>query len=109
MNLNYWFCSNDQLCVAANSAFDFFVFGSCVSSLGGTPPESFGINFSIAWSTLKLAALALGGNSWKLLRNSPTIACAGTSKNVRSAIHFPKNTVASSDALSNGSDLRLNM
>ena len=44
--------------------------------------------FSSAWSMLKLAGFCRGGNSSNVLRNSPTIACAGTSRNARSAIHL---------------------
>src|SRR6266436_6639886 len=34
--------------------------------------------FCNAWSRLKLPGLARGGNSLKVCRNCPTIACAGT-------------------------------
>jgi len=44
--------------------------------------------FSSAWSMLKLAGFCRGGNSSNVLRNSPTIVCAGTSRNARSAIHL---------------------
>ena len=44
--------------------------------------------FSKASSMLKLAGFWRGGNSWNVLRNSPTIACAGTSRNARSTIHL---------------------
>ena len=44
--------------------------------------------FSSAWSMLKLAGRCRGGNSLNVLRNSPTIACAGTSRNARSAFHL---------------------
>jgi len=58
------------------------------------PPYAFAIccslarAFSNAWSMLKLAGFWRGGNSWNVLRNSPTIACAGTSRNERSATHL---------------------
>jgi hypothetical protein len=59
------------------------------------PPTAFDIAasccraLSSASSMLKLAGFCLGGNSLKVLRNSPTVAWAGTSRNVRSAIHLP--------------------
>src|SRR5262249_19007159 len=43
---------------------------------------------SRAWSMLKLAGFWRGGNSANVFKNSPTIACAGTIVNIRSAIHF---------------------
>ena len=39
--------------------------------------------FSIASLTVKLAALARGGNSLKVSSTFPTIACAGTNRNAR--------------------------
>jgi hypothetical protein len=59
------------------------------------PPTAFDIAasccraLSSASSMLKLAGFCLGGNSLNVLRNSPTMAWAGTSRNVRSAIHLP--------------------
>jgi hypothetical protein len=40
--------------------------------------------FSITWSRVKLAAFWRGGNSWKVCRNFPTYACAGTKRKARS-------------------------
>ena len=46
--------------------------------------------FSSAWSIEKLAAgFWRGGNSWNVFKVYPTMACAGTSMNARSAIHLP--------------------
>ena len=58
------------------------------------PPTAFAITFSCcrafskASSMLKLAGFWRGGNSWKVFRYAPTTACAGMSKNVRSAAHL---------------------
>ena len=45
--------------------------------------------FSIASPTVKLAALARGGNSLKVSSTLPTIACAGTNRNIRWATQSP--------------------
>jgi hypothetical protein len=47
-----------------------------------------GIMLSTTWSTLKLAALARGGNSLKLSIHLPTSICAGTSKKAWSALNL---------------------
>jgi hypothetical protein len=60
----------------------------------GPPPvapasfASASVACSITLSMLKLDGFCRGGNSLKLFTNSPTIACAGTSVNIRSAFHF---------------------
>lgn len=45
--------------------------------------------FSMASLTVKLAALARGGNSLNVSRYFPTIACTGTSRNARWACQLP--------------------
>src|SRR5215510_13146210 len=60
---------------------------------------------SIASLTVKLAALARGGNSLKLSRYCATTAWAGTSKNARCACQSPYNILLG--PRSNGSDLTL--
>ncbi len=44
--------------------------------------------FSSAWSMLKLDGLWRGGKSRKVFRNSPTMACAATSRNARFVSHL---------------------
>ena len=64
---------------------------TCVNYFA-TPPATIAscccCAFSSAWSTLNDAGFCRGGNSLNVLRNSATIACAGMSRNARSAIHL---------------------
>src|SRR5262249_50713635 len=60
---------------------------------------------SITRSRLKLAGFCRIGNSLKVCSHCPTIACAGTSRNARSAFHWEY--LKDSGPRSNGSASRL--